>query len=509
MGNRSMKRFVLSEIAKLTGQPDEGLSRDYVFGQKYATHRSHGKVLTPIPMSTLQFLFNELEPDERDRLFPGKYDLGNLTSPSQPTAAALRREIELEGLGDARNIIRTIKQQVGKLTGRDYDDYLQSDPGKTLKVTKLLYLLNTRSPVRLFSLLTPPDDAHRASMSVLDSYPVAENVDAPSLLADLKAHLSLEIPTKRRNEIDTVFGTVLDILEQIELDLRTAAYQRCGNNIDTLQQLLTRTNEALAQFRRTETTVPASLALDEKLYLHLHSLQYLHFVAEQRFILGELAPNTSIQAIGQQLSALSGQMQGKPRGGFNDECIPIDDLSATINQHATATLGALSDGLGFEVKPKDLEKALPLTIKLLRMWALFRYGVPALLHGFHLSPLRAVAALASVCNQFRHPTKYYPYWLGQPHGRGNVISALEKINADSAQSTVPEEYLHFWKHQLQWFVHALAGQLPSYKAQLALGRELHSAFEPVVKLHDTKLLRQRLAEYRQLSAMRHVIPQPV
>lgn len=181
----------------------------------------------------------------------------------------------------------------------------------------------------------------------------------------------------------------------------------------------------------------------------------------------------------------------------------MSDFTDFTGKYEMEIRGALTKAMRESLSLKEYTKTVPHANKLLKLWAAFHHplGIRTVVTDFQVSPLMALAAVAAIGFEFSHPTSYYPYWLGQKNDRGNVISALNKIDLRSANSIVPEEYIRYWDHRLRWFQYALAGQLEAFQGHNALTQCFVSGFESLVKTLDTELIRRRLIACTQLPQM--------
>lgn len=162
-----LKIAMMRAISQMTGKPS--LTSDYLFDRAYAAHRSgvvlggHGR------LSILSYLLRNLSRDERESLFPGQFDIGSFQQPSKLTTAALIEEIRAEGHGEAAESIRIIKERIKNLTGVHFTKFFDQNRWGALKVVKLLYILKSKSSVRVFSLLALPGHKCKPSMEVRDT----------------------------------------------------------------------------------------------------------------------------------------------------------------------------------------------------------------------------------------------------------------------------------------------------------------------------------------------------
>ncbi len=150
--------------------------------------------------------------------------------------------------------------------------------------------------------------------------------------------------------------------------------------------------------------------------------------------------------------------------------------------------------MGGTVAPKGIETATPYVEKLIRLWAAFKrpQGILAAIGDFEVSPLVALAALAAICYELEQSTHYRPYWLGQKFDRGNVLSALERIDLASSVTKVPEEHNTFWILRLTWFQYTLAGQLDFLERRQQVMECLITSFEHLVQSYDITAIRNHV-----------------
>lgn len=485
MQKAMMKDFLLAQISQETGKAD--LTQEYLFDQAYAAHRSGAILGAPQRLSVLSFVLRNLSDTECESLFPGEFDLRNSRQPAKLTSEALIKEIRAEGRGEAAESIRVIKERIKDLTGIHFTTFFDLDKWGTLKVVKLLYILKTKNPIRIFSLMEPPDEKGKPSMEVRDAHPLIGNERAANLISDLKALLSLEINPTRLNEIDEAFGQ-LDAINDIIERLVQSAVSASEGDYDTLIRRLDVLVNQLSVLKAAVVKVPKPvMPLAETLYIHCYAMEFVHLTQGTRFIATELIPKLAVVAVGSELSQLSRAIQGRSQVSTNDLCIPMSDFKGFVRRHEQAICASLTKAMGELVVHTDLETAMPHAEKLIRLWAVFSHtqGVLTVIKDFEVSPLIALAALAAICYELVHPTAYYPYWLGQEFDRGNVLSALNKVDLGSSMTMVPEEHNVFWIRRLQWFQYALVGQQDYLERRQKIEECLITCFEHLAKSYDT------------------------
>lgn len=501
-----IRKIVVDEIEKITGKPGEGVTRDYLFHRDYASHRAHGTVHTPESRSVLQFLFETINEEERARLFPGIFDLGNLKIQGPATTRALMDEFEKEGRPDPTNFMRNARErQIAKLTGYPFNAYLDGDALKSLKVLKLLWLLNRGFSGQMFSYLTAPDSADEASLEVSRTYPMEVNAARSALLSDLATHLTLEMHQERRDDINKLFVNLRDMLDQVDAGFIGLAGTYSQGDPKKLEKLLALAIKMLDDYQ-PGNPVPAKplfMPLDETLFVHCSGLEFLHFAKIYEQVVTVTTPTIEVHPLNGKLGCIEAAINAKMFRPSANPRIPLPAFEGFAREHTDAFIDLLKEGMGHEIQRKVFDEAIPRAYRLLSSWAAFnpRIGLGALLTGkAKIQPLEAAAALAAVCHQKINPTSYRPYWKGQQHDRGNVLSALDRIDPWHPKTTVEEEYFRFWDHQMKHFAHGFWGVPTLYRHKLTITQRLISAIEPAVRMRDTVLVRQRLAEYAQLTA---------
>jgi hypothetical protein len=508
MQSNAMKSMLLYQIAQLPRLKDKGLCREYMLGREYAEHRI-GRIVGRKSSSVLQFLLDHLTEDERTRMFPGDFDLGNMNSSSPATIGALKNELEPDEncrTTGPENFFRDACKKVPVLTGHALGDYMEQDARKTLKVLKLLYQMNAASPVQLFAFLTPPGDDNAASFEVATTYPVKDEkaIAGTALLADLITQLAVELPVERREEIEDLYITLREKVDKIENALFSAASQRSGGDFARLEKMLALVRDMLARQATTDDieAKPAFVPLDEQLCLHCNGLEFLNYAQAQRELTEKMTPTVKVKPPTGKLAVLNGAVRACTGDSARYPKLPLSMFVAFAHANAETLITILSDYLGHEIRAVHYVKAIPLALNLLEIWVAFGRadGLRALASDAPLQPTSMLAALAAVCHQLSHPARYRPYWQGQPNDRGNVITALEKIDIRNAKTRVPEGLMRFWDHHLKWHAHALYGQLSIYEHKLAITQYLVAALEHPVRCHNTDLLRRRLDDHVKLAA---------
>lgn len=502
------KEQLFGEIARRTGEPVGEVPRSYLFESRFAIHRlERSQVGYEIDgelhfhfISNLQFLLGNVNKRQCKRLFPGPFDLGGDTPASDPTKEALMIEMQKLGFKSATvEGFRTAKEQIAKFTGHHFDTHLRNAPLKTLKVLKTIMELKEHSFRHVYKFLTPPKHGDAGSFEVVESHPLQDDaaVERVAFLADLKAHLALEIPLERRQEIDNLYGPIRDAGQTVVAELQKVAKKYAGDNCALFELHLREALKTLSELPVPEFNSQPLLPLDEAMYIHCSSLEFLNYAVAQRPIYFDYSPNIKVKRFGLQI-------EGLPDFGDGPQ-LRIEEFPKFAKNNETMLLSAIEQTLGYKPDAMFFDKAVELALTVLRMSKAFepQQGAFALVHGFWTNPFSCVAALTAVYHQKHNPTKgFKPNWHGRKNISDNVLSALEaiKLSPNPRDNYVPEGFSRFWGHQFKWFSHALVDGLDIYLLKLEVNQAVLDRLEPFLRHHDTKVLAQRQAEIRALPA---------
>jgi hypothetical protein len=468
------------------------LSRDLLFDSRYAKRRSV-KIYDRPGQTVLRVLLQNLSEADRKSLFPGEFDMGSSRQPLELTTKAVLEELREEGRGEAMEHIRGIKEGIKKITGISFKTFSDQERCGALRVVKLLYILKTKNGVRIFSLLEPPGAEDKPSMEVKDAHPLVGNEGAVYVISDLKAFLALEIDSARLDEIDKAFDHLYERIDQITEKLIQREISVSGDDYDTLLRNLDTLHERLSVPKGDD--FPKQITpLVETLYVHCYAVEFINFIKVIRFITTQLMPKNALVPIGSELRKLTQVIQGRQHVNTNDNCISASKFKDFVSQHESDICSALTKSTGKRVALKEIKRATEDAEKLIRLWAVFLHprGILTLDKNFDVSPLDALAALASIIHELKEPTRYLPYRLGQKNDRGNVLSALRGVNLTSSETTVAEEYNAFWILRFSWFKYAIAGQLALLKRRQQVRECFFTTFERLVQSYDIKAIQDHV-----------------
>lgn len=497
---------ILVQIARQTQSPCGKVPRSYLFDKKSASHRMRHPPGSNLPdgrptllsMSNLEILFSEMPSDIRETLFPRPYDLGNRIPVARPSTKALKEEMQLEGSSAATvHGFQSTRKAIYELTGHQFDEYLKANPSKALKVMKTLMLLKECSFSHAFNFLRAPDKTTIPSFEVADSYAILNEyaISRTAYLNDMKAHLRLEIPVLRRAEIDFAYGHARDKLDRAENAILFTIKKLSKNNERRYQKYMSIAATVFETLSPPVSEERPLLPLDEQLYIHCSSLEFLNFAAAWPSVYIEQTPTRPLKTFDLQAAGLVDPDKG-PR-------LCLEGLSEYVNERRDELLLALTHSLGEEVSAEALAESVALSKSLLSLWAAYRteHRRRAFEDDFWFDPIMAFLALATVLHQKLHPTTdFEPFWHGKKTISGSLIAALQnyKFSHKPQDNVVPEAFTRVWLHHLDWFAHSLSGLLPVYETRLMITRHLMEGLLPFIRHHDTRLLRERMDEYRRL-----------
>lgn len=505
----TLSEMMLRELEKELPGVDL-FSREFLFDKKYALSRS--KVLifgSPAgSRSRLSFLLRDAMTDERrDALFPGHYDLGNLRSlppefctfdhSTTTGMVSLAGELsaELEDVGqlgaddslDANNF-KKLKKDLATLTSRSMEQHCTVNKSTVLKVMKLLYRLgrdrwssdldpmkNNRGKSQLIAFLQWPQDdgSDHYSLSLRDIFPYRSSVpksdykaseELSALFADLKSYLSIELDGHTYVSISEVLQTLHWHLNNIErniekllVDTGRSGYWEAVKTYDYLAGQID-----LAPRLNAPTT---DIALDEDLFLYLHTLEFAHFAQAYPMLLDKAEPACVIVPVAPVIDVLAKDSTGNESLGMYDPFITDDEFALFVSDWEELLCSIVGKALQEEITKSSLQRAVLPALHLAQTYSLFRKPQSTESDPFTFSLLELVAALCCVRNEQSKKasdrTVHKPYWKGQQAQGGSILSSLKTSpwgnHPGSSFDPVPEEHRLIWTSRFEWFLDALQG----------------------------------------------------
>jgi hypothetical protein len=413
--------------------------------------------------------------EDRMRIFPGKFDLGNARSipDDECTYEALGKELDQQRSPDeARDdpsdkaaVARMLKDTAA-LLGHAPPHERQAGAGQVFKVAKLLHGFKQREGLsQLMSILRAPTAA-TASLELTNPYPSGADSDLRWHMIDLHGYLSAEIPAERLAEIDGTFGQVRSVLDEalirIERVLKTAGRPSPDEVVQrykvVLDQWTSRRNPPARQ----------ELRADEQLYLAMHALDFLHFAEVER----KLRSAKLLQCV--VVPAPPWLVQSRIR--------LCDLLARPVPDTVRQLHPLLSAAVGEDITPRQFRGYLESAHTVLDHWVSLQQ-VPA---SEDVDALTGLAAIVVAREMRERPASYKPGLHAAARGQSHSVKAAMK--SDRPVSSTHEEFERIVNYAVRWMRYALSGQTAVFEAQLALQMRFIDAAVSVLNTYDTEVM---------------------
>lgn len=470
------KKMMLSSISRELGV--DVTSR--VFLREPSYFKDRGRRVgggAPTFRSLLRFLLHsELSPADRQRVFPGDFDLGNnrLIPDDLCTYEALIKELEeqrspaevFDNPLDKTAVVRLLRDVAG-LLGHEPPQETQEGVGQFFKVAKLIHGFKQREGLsQLISILQPPSEA-KASLELTNPYPTGADSDLRWNIVDLEGYLSAEIPKDRLDEIEATFGEIRsaidDALERIQYALKSVGPPSVDEVIKRYE---------IVQDHWTLRRLPpprAVLRADEQLYVAVRTLDFIHFAkVERRLRAAKLLQRPVTPLANDSLR-------------FRVKLIDVEScaMSAKIeNLHSL-----LGEAINEPISSRQFRDYLKRAYTLLEHWV---YLQQPILATEDVDASTALSAIIVAREMLENPASYKPGLHGAARGLSQSVKAAMKPGAPI--SSTHEEFERILSYAIQWTRYALAGQTAILEAQLALEMRLQEAALAVLSTHDTDVV---------------------
>lgn len=504
----TLSEMMLRELAKEL--PGVNLfSREFLFDKKYALSRS--KVLifgSPSgPRSRLSFLLREAMTDERrEALFPGHYDLGNLRSrlpefctfdhSTTAGVVSLAGELstELEDIGklgaddslDANNF-KKLKKDLSTLTGRTTEQHCAVNKSTALKVMKLLYRLGRdrwssdpepkekKGKSQLFAFLQWPQDggSNPYSLSLRDMFPYRSSVpssdskaseELSALFSDLKSYLSIELDDNTYVAISKVPQALHWHINSVERNIEKLLPYTGRTGFWDAVKMYSYLADQIDSAPRFDVPI-AKIALDEDLFLYLHTLEFAHFAEAYPRLLEKAEPTCMLVSVAPMIDMLVKEITSDETLGMYDPFIADTEFTVFVSDWEELLCAVVGKALQEEITKASLKRTIEPALHLAQTYALFRKQPSTESDPLIFSLLELVAALCCVRNEQSKKasdrTVHKPYWKGQQAQGGSILRSLRTSPWDGHPADsfdpVPEEHRLIWTNRFEWFLDALQG----------------------------------------------------
>ncbi|BEP57121.1 hypothetical protein GmRootV118_43650 [Variovorax sp. V118] len=369
------------------------------------------------------------------------------------------------------------------------EQHYRKNKSTALKVLKLLYRLGRDrwsadfqsidsgpGKFQLFDLLKWPegDGRNRYSLSLRDAFPYQSpspnsqsksSEEVSALFSDLKSYLSVELDDETYEAIsnlpEALHWHLNNIERNIEKLLPDTGRTEYWDAVKTYSYLADRIDLELVKF-----DVPAAnIALDEELFLYLHTLEFAHFVEAYPHLLDKADRQCELVPIGPAIDEFAKALTGNDALGMFDPIVTDEDFPLFSKSQEEMLCRAVGSALREEFTKSSLKKATLPALHLMQTYLLFRK--PAFEHKnfFTVSLLEMIAALCCVRQEQARSegerTKHRPYWKGQQTQGGSILSSLKTSPWDNhpakSSDAIPEEHRLIWTSRFEWFLDALQG----------------------------------------------------
>ncbi len=307
-------------LSRTTGERGVSpFSADFVWSEKYAALRFSRVLMgNDGPQSLLEaVLRTELTDEDRANMFPTPLDLGTgkESAPADRTYQAIadvvaRQTGEHQGaIGD--EYVKSTAKAIAQVTGFPYAAHRNQNADIAARVLKLFVYMKRARSSSLLSMIEAPEEGRLSSLELTNPYPLGVENQKRHLYADLKAYVSAEIEPCRRREIDTVFLPLRECLDSFldELLWRTCLAPGDDGRQPTVDESIRRTGRAsivLAALWGDEIDVPSRslLRLDEQVYVHLLSLDFVHYAQSILWVRSKLPARRAIRPSAREIASV-------------------------------------------------------------------------------------------------------------------------------------------------------------------------------------------------------------
>lgn len=478
------------QIKEEFGENASFATYEYVHHRMYRRHRVGGRILGggPEGKTPLYVIVHELLTDEeRIKVFPHTFDLGNFKEVQTKLCKYTKLEEELydENATDAHDVLRTVKERTSELLGKKFNVFFQKDKSKSLKVLKTLYRFQ-REYKTLFTLLKPPQKNRKASYEFRDAYGIDAAREEVEIIADLKSHLSFEIPNKRLQSINSIYGQLCGILDSIENMLIQYAVNTCGNNqiiFLSMVDIMSNCVENILKFEEKETV---QLPLDESFYIYLKQLEFYHHAEANIHVFDSViaVPLPFIES----WREIGNLMHDIGFGNSSAQHLQrsIEQLKNDFTSCAEILIPFYCNILNREITTNIYFESIPYFEKLLKVYFHTNFQEKTTF-------VIAISAMALVLVELHKSTPYRPYWYGWHNISGGLVEFLNNISFDHVNLNFPEGSVRYWTGRLEYLSYGIIGQTSFFEARLKFNRCINKNIMRILDTQDTTLLDEKLS----------------
>lgn len=480
----------VSERAGLSATPDQTWY-PFVFDRKFADLRHAPTVFSSQLRSVISSLFELLSDEERARVLPGVFDIGNSqTVPIEAqTYSALERELGHE-LNGSNSLIKPIRREVTKLLGLSINDYLTIDRSMTLKVLKLLYRyqkgfeggLGSRE---LFSFLKVPDV--RASFEFRPSFegmgfPAAKDaVDKQRIIDELKVHLGSELGSDLRERVRLTFLRLALDVGIVEDELKNRLKRKFRHDRENYRKACVHVMEKIDKLGKTEYSRRKKQRLDLDMLIYIDRLQIENRNKANADLFSALKQTKiPVRSVESAVIRFNATFDPNCRGSdVNMIVCEWSELRLFLDHWSEELKHIMEQAFGLSITSEQYKLAASNALKCLELDpATFLQPLPITLLDV-LGSLCMAYAYEKAPNSFR----YKPYWHGQKNQTDRPLYHLNKSGSISPEE-IPEGRVIYWRECRRWIKSSLIDQLTYWEMELEIGLRINNNVSKIMENHD-------------------------
>lgn len=396
-------------------------------------------------------------------------DLASDQRTYQAIADAVARTCRLaEGSIEAAYVKKTA-EALAKLTGRTVSEHRDIDPTRFARTVWLfVYLKKTRGP-GVIGMLKPPGTGSRPSLELTNLYFMGTQNAARAQFADVATYLSLQIPSDRRGRIDGCLRLLMMSMENCCAALMKECTRRIEGQVFSYGVSLERAQAAKNYYelhleRLYQDAKPAICPLDEALYVHVRTLELLHYASFRKELKELPYQRPNFRAVSVDLVDMRQEIPIE-KIGDSDFIEKFRDIAESIFERS--------------IDAEEVIKASKLAIPVL-----YRYQGHTQRTVFPFQyPIRFATMLAAVlyCIKLERDPSDHNY-LPHVYGQGRVPTSLVAAIKERPNSR-HEEFEHLVCDSVEWYRAVAVGGLHLHRANLELRDVIHQG---VAKIAATK-----------------------
>ena len=470
-------RHMLDMVSSTTGVSP--FSEEFVWGAQHRKAR-FGAFLSSNGRITLldALLRAELSDEERLRMFPTPLDLGRhdkLESSQityQAIADTVAQQLTLDSAGFDERYVKQTAETITELVGFPFSNYRDCDPELAARVLKLfVYLKKTQGP-GVLGMLKPPGGKKRPSLELTNPYAQGVSDERRLLYSDIKSYLSARIPLDRLAEIDTCFdrlrpelGSFLGLVMRQVQDAPqpNGRYVTVDDACERLRQAADVYGTLLAPLSAVQKVF---LPLDEQLYIHIRSLEFLHYSEFMRQLRCKELIRADVRPAVQKFHGSKVKARYQDLQEETEAYMPL--------------LRVVEYAFDQAIAPDQFRRVILTGSHVLRHYLQVRTIDPEASADFRL--VAAILCFAMDLETNRVP-QFKPHIHGQSNISGSIMGAMR-----SGVNERHEEFERICSECVDWYQAALTDQLEMHSAC----HDLMELFEQIVaglcRSHNTEFI---------------------